>query len=208
MAIKSPFPGMDPYLEAHWRDVHHRLVTYTSDFLQDGLPQSLRARMEERVFVEDEEGGLRGIYPDVRVFGRPGWRRTDEGAVAVAEPGEWVDNGYLVRLKDIGRAEIAALDERTITRFMGNPAVALGVVKQSTANPLEVSEAVKQTLKSVRRQQADQRLRMSDGAKATYLRLPCQAWQPDSVPLTGNLQGEQAPSMLINTGYVDLARPN
>ena len=54
--------------------------------------------------------------------------------------------GYLVRLKDVGRAEIAALDERTITRFMGNPAVALGVVKQSTANPLEVSEAVKQTL--------------------------------------------------------------
>lgn len=54
--------------------------------------------------------------------------------------------GYLVRLKDVGRAEIAALDERTITRFMGNPAVALGIVKQSTANPLEVSEAVKQTL--------------------------------------------------------------
>ncbi len=54
--------------------------------------------------------------------------------------------GYLIRLKDVGRAEIAARDERTITRFMGRPAVALGVVKQSTANPLEVSDAVKQTL--------------------------------------------------------------
>ncbi len=54
--------------------------------------------------------------------------------------------GYLVRLKDVGKAEIAALDERTITRFMGNPAVALGVVKQSTANPLEVSAAVKAAL--------------------------------------------------------------
>ena len=54
--------------------------------------------------------------------------------------------GYLVRLKDIGRAEVAALDERTITRFMGDPAVALGVVKQSTANPLEVSSAVKEAL--------------------------------------------------------------
>jgi Protein of unknown function (DUF4058) len=92
---------MDPYLEAHWRDVHHRLVTYSSDFLQGVLPTSLRARMEERVLVEDEDGGLRGIYPDVRVFGRPGWRRTDEGAVAIAEPGEWVDNGYLVRLKNV-----------------------------------------------------------------------------------------------------------
>ncbi|MFO1047735.1 MAG: efflux RND transporter permease subunit [Geminicoccaceae bacterium] len=57
--------------------------------------------------------------------------------------------GYLVRLKDVGRAEIAALDDRTITRFMGNPAVALGVVKQSTANPLEVSAAVKAALPEV-----------------------------------------------------------
>ena len=22
--MPSPFPGMDPYLEAHWRDVHMR----------------------------------------------------------------------------------------------------------------------------------------------------------------------------------------
>jgi len=26
--MKSPFPGMDPYLEQHWRSVHHRLLTY------------------------------------------------------------------------------------------------------------------------------------------------------------------------------------
>ncbi len=55
-------------------------------------------------------------------------------------------DGYLVRLRDIGEAVIGARDERTITRFMGNPAVALGVVKQSTANPLEVSAAVKEAL--------------------------------------------------------------
>jgi len=54
--------------------------------------------------------------------------------------------GYLVRLKDVGEAQVGARDERTITRFMGNPAVAIGVVKQSTANPLEVSQAVKATL--------------------------------------------------------------
>ena len=54
--------------------------------------------------------------------------------------------GYLVRLRDVGEAMIGARDERTITRFMGNPAVALGVVKQSTANPLEVSAAVKEAL--------------------------------------------------------------
>ena len=58
-------------------------------------------------------------------------------------------DGYLIRLKDVGEAQVAARDERTITRFMGNPAVALGVVKQSTANPLEVSQAVKATLPQI-----------------------------------------------------------
>ena len=29
--MPSPFPGMDPYLEAHRRDVHARLIIYASD---------------------------------------------------------------------------------------------------------------------------------------------------------------------------------
>ncbi|WP_029008435.1 efflux RND transporter permease subunit [Azospirillum halopraeferens] len=54
--------------------------------------------------------------------------------------------GYLVRLGDVGRAEIAARDERVNARFTGRSAVALGVVKQSTANPLDVSKAVREQL--------------------------------------------------------------
>jgi len=45
---------MDPYLEGHWRDVHHRLVTYACDQIQTRLPPDLRARVEERVFLEAE----------------------------------------------------------------------------------------------------------------------------------------------------------
>jgi multidrug efflux pump len=54
--------------------------------------------------------------------------------------------GYLVRLRDVGRAEIDALDKRVVVRFNSNPAVAIGVIKQSTANPLDVSNAVKAAL--------------------------------------------------------------
>ena len=32
--MPSPFPGMDPYLEAHWGDVHTRLIVYGSDYLR------------------------------------------------------------------------------------------------------------------------------------------------------------------------------
>jgi multidrug efflux pump len=51
--------------------------------------------------------------------------------------------GALVRLADIGRAEIGAEDARNIVRVNGRAAVGLGIVKQSTANTLEVARAVK-----------------------------------------------------------------
>ncbi|MGH8634027.1 MAG: efflux RND transporter permease subunit [Burkholderiales bacterium] len=54
--------------------------------------------------------------------------------------------GYPVRLKDIGRAELGAQDDRNALRVNGKPTVGLGVVKQSTANTLEVARAVKKVL--------------------------------------------------------------
>ncbi len=68
--MPSPFPGMDPYLEPFWGDVHQRLITYASDQLQTFLPGDLRARVEERVFVESRLGYERKIYPDIRVVER------------------------------------------------------------------------------------------------------------------------------------------
>jgi multidrug efflux pump len=52
-------------------------------------------------------------------------------------------SGYPVRLRDVGTARLGALDERSIIRVNGNPAVGLGIVKQSTANTLSVAQAVK-----------------------------------------------------------------
>jgi multidrug efflux pump len=58
-------------------------------------------------------------------------------------------NGRLVRLSDVGRAELAARDERKVVRFNGQSAIALGIVKQATANPLEVSAAVRKHLPTI-----------------------------------------------------------
>ncbi len=87
--MASPFPGMDPYLERFWGDVHHSLVTYARDQVQHRLPSGLIARMEERVFLEMPEGNGRSMYPDVRVVERrPGTAGVAIAAdgVAVAEP--------------------------------------------------------------------------------------------------------------------------
>jgi hypothetical protein len=80
---------MNPYLEEYWGDIHHRFITYSSDALQKQLPADLRARVDERVFVEPEEGKPRDIVPDVRVVERG--RRDELGArasngIAVADP--------------------------------------------------------------------------------------------------------------------------
>jgi len=58
-------------------------------------------------------------------------------------------NGYPVKLKDIGRAELGAKDERNIVRVNGQPAVGLGVVKQAAANTLAVARAVKTLLPEI-----------------------------------------------------------
>ena len=66
--MPSPFPGMDPYLEQYWRDVHTSLIVYARNQLQSKLPSDLRARVEERVLVESPVAETRGVFPDVRVF--------------------------------------------------------------------------------------------------------------------------------------------
>src|SRR6187401_2680368 len=51
--------------------------------------------------------------------------------------------GYPVRIRDVGTAEIGAVDERTVSRFNGKPSLNIGVIKQAVANPLDLSTAVR-----------------------------------------------------------------
>ena len=55
-------------------------------------------------------------------------------------------NGYPIRLKDVGRAAPGPYENRKIVRVRGEEALGLGIVKQSTANTLEVAQAAKALL--------------------------------------------------------------
>ena len=57
--------------------------------------------------------------------------------------------GALVKLKDLGRVELGAQDERSALRFKGTPAVAVGVVRQSKANIIQVADAIRRELPRV-----------------------------------------------------------
>lgn len=99
--MKSPFPGMDPYLERYWRDVHHSLCTYARDALQPQLGGSLRARLDERLIVESDASADRSIYPDVKIVQRRGRGDHDvepQGGVAIEEP-------LLLRVEDEAATE-------------------------------------------------------------------------------------------------------
>lgn len=58
-------------------------------------------------------------------------------------------DGYLVRLGDVARVEIGSVEDRSVFRANGVPMVGLGILKQSTANVLEVSRGVQAELERV-----------------------------------------------------------
>lgn len=93
MQTNNPFPGMNPFLEGSWPDVHTALIGFIREVLAEELPPDLSARAEEEVAVGCEDEELLTRYrADVAVSavwpaGLPDvWQGSSESAVAVAEP--------------------------------------------------------------------------------------------------------------------------
>lgn len=58
-------------------------------------------------------------------------------------------NGFPVRLGDVADIGIAAAEERVLARFNGENSLTIGVTKQSTANPLDLSAAVREEVEII-----------------------------------------------------------
>jgi len=87
--MKSPFPGMDPYLEDHWTDVHASLIVYARDQLKPILPDDLQVHIEGTITVAAEDSGAHRDYkPDVRAYeSKPRAKgRRGNGGTALVEP--------------------------------------------------------------------------------------------------------------------------
>jgi len=81
---KSPFPGMDPYLEQHWGDVHTSLMVYIRNQINAQLPDELQARVEESTAIQIEDETRRVVYPDVRIVEDQAYQPSGDGGVALA----------------------------------------------------------------------------------------------------------------------------
>ncbi len=58
-------------------------------------------------------------------------------------------NGQLVKLRDLARVELGPENDRSVLRYKGISAVAIGVVRQSKANLIEVSDAIQAELPNI-----------------------------------------------------------
>jgi Protein of unknown function (DUF4058) len=94
--MPSPFPGMDPYLEAPglWPDVHHEIISVAREILNGQLRPRYHVRIEERVYIsDDDDPGRSVIIPDLRIAERlegqgPAFPPGGVATLEVAEPVE------------------------------------------------------------------------------------------------------------------------
>lgn len=59
-------------------------------------------------------------------------------------------NGFSVKVRDVARVQEGPADERTAVRLNGRSAVAVGVIRQATANPLDLSKGVRDVIPRLR----------------------------------------------------------
>src|SRR5687767_183107 len=94
MDLRSPFPGMDPWLEEHWGDVHHTIIQHARRLIGRRLPPGLFAAVEETVYVVGYDAEPRrrwrvkadtGVFESPRVGARRA-RRAEAASLVVAEP--------------------------------------------------------------------------------------------------------------------------
>jgi multidrug efflux pump len=60
-------------------------------------------------------------------------------------------NGYTVRLRDVARVAEEAANERSRVRLNGVPSISTGVIRNATANPLDVSAGVRALMPAIQR---------------------------------------------------------
>ena len=92
--------------------------------------------------VELPAGRVESQQREFTVTARTDLNRPEEfGAIIIKQV-----RGYPVRLRDVGRVAVDAASVRSSVRFNGESAVAIGVIRQATANPLTLAEAVRESV--------------------------------------------------------------
>ena len=90
--------------------------------------------------VELPAGNVESATRDFTVRVSRGYRTVQDFEQLVLRRG---DDGYLVRLRDVGRVQIGPVESRNLFRGNGKAMVGIGIIKQSKANTLAVAQRAK-----------------------------------------------------------------
>ncbi|MFP5461981.1 MAG: efflux RND transporter permease subunit [Gammaproteobacteria bacterium] len=101
--------------------------------------------------VEVPAGRIESLQREFTVVSQTDLQRVQEFEGVVVR----TVSGYPVRVRDVARVEIGPMDERTSVRFNGRTAIALGLIKQATANPLDLAQALKEELPRIQAELPD-----------------------------------------------------
>lgn len=101
------------------------------------------ADLEQALRSENIEAPAGSLESEKRTFTvriERAFRTPEDFAGLVVAEGE---DGYLVRLGDVARVERGTVEDRTLFRGNGVPMVGLGIIKQSTANTVDVAASAR-----------------------------------------------------------------
>jgi len=100
--------------------------------------------VERALRAENVELPAGSLETDERLFHarvERNFKEPDDFATLVLGEG---DDGYLIRLGDVARVELGVVEDRTFFRGNKVPMVGIGTIRQSTANTIDVANAVKE----------------------------------------------------------------
>lgn len=131
--------GERRYAMRIWID-RERLAAF--DLTVQDLEAALRAQN-----VELPSGRIESQDREFSVLSRTGLVTPEQfGEIVVKRSG-----GHQVKMREVARIALGAEDERRDGRYDGEPAIVVGIIKQSVANPLDVSKAVRGVLPDINR---------------------------------------------------------
>jgi multidrug efflux pump len=95
--------------------------------------------------VELPSGRIESLDREFSVLSRTGLVTPEQFRSIVVKTAE----GHQVMLGEVARVELGAADERRDSRYNGQPAITVGIIKQAVANPLDVSKAVRAVMPEI-----------------------------------------------------------
>ncbi len=149
-------PELTDYAERYLVDQYSTLDGVARVRVGGGLSYAMRVWLDRQelaarqLTVSDVEDALRSenvelpagsLESDQRVFkarvDRNFKKPEDFNSLVIGEG----DDGYLIRLGDVARVELGLVEDRMIFRGNEVPMVGIGIIKQSTANTIDVANA-------------------------------------------------------------------